>query len=45
MVVLLLAVSFLLWRFRPRARLPWSIPLVVVGVILVVRTAAWLTEA
>jgi hypothetical protein len=45
LVVLLLALSFLLWRLRPRARLPWTIPLVVVGVVLAVRTAAWLTDA
>lgn len=42
-VVLLLALSFVLWRVRPRARLPWSVPLVVVGVLLVVRTVTWLT--
>jgi hypothetical protein len=42
-VVLLLAVSFIAWRLRPRARLPWTVPLVVVGVLLTVRTATWLT--
>lgn len=42
-VVLLLAVAFIAWRLRPRARLPWAVPLAVVGVLLAVRTATWLT--
>lgn len=41
--MLLLALAFVLWRVRPRARLPWAVPLAVVGVLLVVRTATWLT--
>jgi hypothetical protein len=41
-VVLLLAVAFVAWRLRPRARLPWAVPLVVVGVLLAVRTTTWL---
>lgn len=42
-VVLLLVAAFLLWRFRPQSKLPWSVPLVVVGVLLVVRTIGWLS--
>lgn len=43
LVVLLLAVSFVAWRLRPRWRMPWTVPLVVVGVLLVVRTVGWLS--
>jgi hypothetical protein len=41
-VVLLLAVAFVAYRFRPQWRLPWSIPLVLVGVVVTVRTVTWL---
>ena len=41
-VVLLLALSFVAWRLLPRRRMPWTVPLVVVAVLLVVRTAGWL---
>jgi len=40
-VVLLLAVAFVAYRLRPHWRLPWSIPLILVGVVLVVRTVTW----
>ena len=40
-VVLLLAATFVLRRVLPRWRLPWTIPLVVVGVVLTVRTETW----
>ena len=43
LVVLLLAAAFVAWRLLPRRRMPWMVPLVVVGVVLVVRTTAWLT--
>ena len=43
-VVLLLVMAFLLHRFAPRRRIPWTIPLVVVGVVLAVRTGTWLTS-
>lgn len=43
-VVLLLALAFLLHRFAPRRKIPWTIPLVVVGVVLTVRTGTWLTS-
>ncbi len=41
-VVLLLVMAFLLHRVLPRRRMPWTIPLVVVGVLLAVRTGTWL---
>jgi hypothetical protein len=41
-VVLLLAVAFVAWRLRPRSRLPWAVPVAVVGVLLAVRTTTWL---
>ena len=43
-VVLLLALAFLLHRFVPRRRLPWTIPVVLVGVVLTVRTVTWLAS-
>ncbi len=43
-VVLLLALAFVLHRFLPRWRMPWQIPLVVVGVVLTVRTVTWLAS-
>ena len=41
-VVLLLAAAFLAHRLLPRHRMPWTIPLVLVGVVLTVRTVTWL---
>ncbi len=41
-VVLLLAAAFVARRFLPRSRMPWTIPLVLVGVVLTVRTVTWL---
>ena len=41
-VVLLLAMAFVCWRFLPRYRMPWTIPLVLVGVVVTVRTVTWL---
>ena len=41
-VVLLLALAFVLRRFLPRYRMPWTIPLVLVGVVVTVRTVTWL---
>ena len=41
-VVLLLAAAFVAWRVLPRYRMPWTIPLVLVGVVLSVRTVTWL---
>jgi len=43
LVLLLLVVAYLAHRFRPQHRLPWTVPLAVVGVLLVVRTVGWLT--
>ena len=43
LVVVLLAVAFIASRVLPRRRLPWAVPLVVVGVLLTVRTIGWLT--
>ena len=40
--MLLLAVAFVAYRLRPRWRMPWVVPLAVVGVLLTVRTVAWL---
>lgn len=42
-VVLLLALAVVAHRLLPRRRLPWTIPLVVVGVLLAVRTVSWLS--
>ena len=41
-VVLLLAAALLARRLLPRYRMPWTIPLVLVGVVLTVRTVTWL---
>lgn len=41
-VVLLLVLAVVARRFLPRYRLPWMLPLVVVGVVLTVRTATYL---
>ena len=41
-VVVLLVLALLARRFLPRYRLPWVVPLVVVGVVLVVRTTTYL---
>ncbi len=41
-VVLLLAVAFVAHRLRPHWRMPWAVPLVLVGVVLTVRTVTWL---
>jgi hypothetical protein len=43
-VVLLVVLALLARRFWPRSRLPWTLPLVLVGVILVVRTLGYLAE-
>ena len=43
-VVLLLALAFVAHRLVPRRRLPWTVPLVLVGVVLGVRTVTWLTD-
>ena len=43
-LALLLAVAFVAWRLLPRRRLPWMVPLVLVGVVLVVRTVTYLSE-
>ncbi len=40
--VLLLAVAIVASRVLPRRRLPWAVPVAVVGVLLVVRTIGWL---
>lgn len=41
-MVVLLVLAVLLRRFLPRYRLPWTIPLIVVGVLLAVRTTTYL---
>ena len=41
LVVLLLAVAFVAYRLKPQWRMPWSIPLIVVGVVVTVRTVTW----
>lgn len=43
LVVLLLAVAFVASRLLPRRRMPWMVPLAVVGVLLVVRTIGWVS--
>lgn len=43
LAVLLLAVAFVASRVLPRRRMPWMVPLAVVGVLLVVRTVGWLS--
>ena len=42
LVVVLVVVALLARRFLPRFRLPWMVPLVLVGVILTVRTTTYL---
>ena len=44
MVLLGLVLAVLARRFLPRYRLPWVVPLIVVGVVLAVRTATYLVE-
>lgn len=41
--MLLLVVAAIAYRLRPRRRLPWMVPLVLVGVVLTVRTVTYLT--
>jgi hypothetical protein len=41
-VVLLLAAALVARRLLPRRRMPWMVPVAVVGVVLAVRTATWL---
>ena len=41
-IVLLVVLALLARRFWPRSRLPWTVPLVVVGVLVVVRTVGYL---
>lgn len=40
-IVLLVVLALIARRFWPRSRLPWTVPLVVVGVLLLVRTAGY----
>ena len=40
-IVLLVVLALVARRFWPRSRLPWTVPLAVVGVLLVVRTAGY----
>ena len=42
LVVLLLVVAFVAHRLRPAWRMPWAVPLILVGVVLTVRTLTWL---
>lgn len=42
-VVALLVLAFVASRVLPRRRLPWAVPVVLVGVILVVRGIGYLT--
>lgn len=41
--VLLLAASWIVWRFRPRARMSWGVPLALFVAVLTVRTIGWLS--
>ncbi len=41
--VLLLVLALVARRLLPRRRLPWMVPVAVVGVLVTVRTLAWLT--
>lgn len=41
--VVLLVLALVARRLLPRRRLPWLVPVAVVGVLLTVRTVAWLT--
>lgn len=41
LAVLLLVVALVARRVLPRRRLPWTVPLALVGVLLVVRTVGW----
>jgi hypothetical protein len=42
-VVALLVLAFVASRVLPRRRLPWAVPVAVVGVLLVVRSVSWLS--
>ncbi len=42
--MLLLAVAFVASRLFPRRRLPWMVPLVLIGVVLSVRTVTYLAN-
>lgn len=42
-VVVLLVLAFVASRVLPRRRLPWAVPLSLVGVLLVVRSVGWLS--
>ncbi len=41
-VVLLVAAAFVAHRLLPRRRMPWMVPIAVVGVVLTIRTVTWL---
>lgn len=43
LAVLLLVVALVARRVLPRRRLPWTVPLALVGVLLVVRTVGWVS--
>lgn len=42
-VVVLLALAFVAWRVLPRRRLPWAVPLLLVGLLLLVRGIGYLS--
>ena len=41
-IVLMVLVALVARRFWPRSRLPWTVPLAVIAVVLVVRTTGYL---
>ena len=43
LAVLLLAAALVARSLVPRRRLPWAVPLALVGVLLVVRTVGWVS--
>lgn len=43
LAVLLLVLALIARRALPRRRLPWAVPLLLVGVLLVVRTVGWVS--
>lgn len=42
-VAVLLVLAFVASRLLPRRRLPWAVPLLLVGLLLVVRSVGYLT--
>lgn len=40
---MLLGLAFVAWRVLPRRRLPWAVPVLLVGLLLLVRAVGYLS--